>query len=118
MKFLVHRLSIERPVSSGEDEYGHAILSYEALDQVDGLIQPKSAREVANLLQAGAVVGEYTVFLFRRDLTEADRLRDVTTEPDGPVYQITGIRDFAFGKLAHLQVDAHRIGAPVVESGS
>ena len=118
MKFLVHRISIERPVSSGEDDYGHAIVSYEELEEVDGLIQPKSSREVANLLQAGAVVGEYTVFLFRRDLTAADRLRDVTTDPGGPVYQITGIRDFAFGRLAHLEVDAHRIGAPVVEAGS
>jgi head-tail adaptor len=118
MTMLVHRVAIERPRSTGEDDYGQPILEYETLDEIDALIQPKTAREVALLSQAGAELGEHTVHVYRTDLTTADRLRDITNGADGPVYQITGIRDYAFGGLAHFEVDARKVGAPTIAEGS
>lgn len=118
MPGFVHALSIERAYGSDGidvdtdadlDDYGQPTRTFAELAAVPGLIQPKTAREIALASQAGAAIGNHTIFLDRRDLTTADRIRDVTDDDAGPLYQVLGVRDFNFGGLPHLEVDAVRI---------
>jgi hypothetical protein len=112
---LIHSLAIVTPtrdVSGEDDEYGHPVPGEPDIDLVAGLVQPKSVREVALTSQAGAEIGDYTIFLARRELAGAAYIR---FEPDdGDRYEITGVRDFNFGRLAHLEVDARRIRSEVL----
>lgn len=118
MPAFVHTLRIERASSSAEDDYGQPVTAYATLADVPGLIQPRTQREVALASQAGAAVGDHVIFLARRDLTAADRIRDITDSETGPLYQVVGIRDFHFGALAHLEVDARRVTSDAVAVGS
>jgi hypothetical protein len=120
MPSFVHSLSIERPYGvdgidvdsdTDLDEYGQPIRSFSELAAVPGLIQPKTAREIALASQAGAAIGNHTIFLARQDVTTADRIRDVTAGAGGPLYQVLGVRDFNYGGLAHLEVDAVRVAS-------
>ena len=127
MPAFVHTLSIERPHGADGvdvdtdvdlDEYGQPVRSFTELAEVPGLVQPKTAREIALASQAGAAIGNHTIFLARRDLTTADRIRDVTESASGPLYQVLAVRDFNFGQLAHLEVDAQRVASDAVTVGS
>lgn len=111
-----HALSIERASTAAEDDYGQPVRVYAELAAVAGLIQPKTQREVALASQAGAAIGDHTIFLGRTDVTPADRIRDVTEDPAGPIYEIVGVRDFNFGNLPHLEVDARRVVSSAVEA--
>jgi hypothetical protein len=127
MPSFVHTLSIERPYGSDGldvdtdvdlDDYGQPVRSFTELAEVPGLIQPRTAREQALVSQAGAAVGDHVIFMARQDLTTADRIRDVTESASGPLYQVVGVRDFNFGGLAHLEVDAKRVASSAVAVGS
>jgi SPP1 family predicted phage head-tail adaptor len=117
-----HTLVIERPygedldsdLAPDVDDYGQPIRTFTDLATVPGLIQPRTTREAIASHQAGAEVGEHVIFMARRDVTTADRIRAT----DGTLYEITGIRDFAFGGLAHLELDARRIESPTLAIGS
>lgn len=120
---LIHTLIIERPfgvdddlnLETDVDEWGQPIRTFDTdYATVQGLIQPKTAREEALVSQAGAEAGDHTIYMLRRDLTTADRIRDAA----GTLYEITGIRDYNFGSLAHLAVDARRVTSAAVEVGS
>lgn len=105
---LVHELVVERTSSSADDEYGQATSTYATLAEVRGLIQPKSARELAELSQAGPVIATHTVYLRPTDVRAADRIR---FEPDdGQRYELTSVRDAA-GMGHHLECDARTVGA-------
>lgn len=127
MPALIHTLTVERPFGVDDDapsgvdvdDYGQPVLEYDnTFATVKGLIQPKTDREIAAVSQAGTNVGDHTIYLLRGDITTRDRLRDVTTGGTGKLYEIVGIRDFNFGALAHLAVDARRVDAPDVAVGS
>lgn len=118
-----HTLTIERPfgvdadsdTTVDVDDYGQPVREYEAsFATVQALVQPKTAREIALVSEAGAEISDHTIYMHRRDLAASDRLRDDA----GRVYEIVGIRDYDFGSLAHFAVDAKRIGSPDVELGS
>jgi hypothetical protein len=123
MPAFIHPLVIERAFGEDDDqdsavdvdEYGQPIAHFD-LDfaTVKGLIQPKTDRELALASQAGADVGDHTIYMARRDIRTSDRLRAA----DGSVYQIAGIRDHNFGGLAHLAIDARRIQSPALAVGS
>ncbi len=124
---FVHTLTIERPfgvdadidLTVDVDEYGQPIREYDTtFATVRGLIQPKTAREVALVSQAGAALSDHTIYMHRGDVSTRDRLRDVTTGGTGGLYEIVGIRDHNFGSLAHLAVDAKRVDSPAVALGS
>lgn len=128
MPGYVHSLSIERAAGSDVidvdddadlDEYGQPIVTFPtgSATATVGLIQPKTAREIALASQAGAAIGNHTIFMARQTLSTADRIRDVTDSADGPLYQILGIRDFNFGGLPHLEVDAVRTASDAVVLG-
>lgn len=127
MQPFVHSLTIERPFGvdansdnvQDVDEYGQPVRSFDtAYATVQGLIQPKTAREQALTTEAGAEMADHTIYMTRTDITTADRLRDTTTGGTGGLYQVVGIRDHNFGSLAHLAIDARRIVVPALELGS
>lgn len=118
MPAFVHTLSIERSSESSTDDHGQPVVSFAELAEVPGLIQPKTQREIEAASQAGAAIGSHTIFMGRRDITTQDRIRDVTESPSGPIYQVVGVRDFNFGGLAHLEVDAVKVTSNVLAVGS
>lgn len=108
MPGLIHSLIIVTPTQDGTlDDYGHPVAGTPVEVAVSGLIQPKSAREMSQSNQAGAMIADHTIFLALQDLSAAAYIRYATD--DGDRYQITGIRSFSFGGLAHLEVDARRV---------
>ena len=107
---LIHTLAIERATSGASDEYGQPSRTYATLATFRGRIEPKSAREVAQLNQAGAVISDHTLYARPRDLRESDRIR--FDPADGRLFEITGIRDMA-GAGHHLTVDLAVIKAGV-----
>ena len=107
---LIHTLAIERATSGAPDEYGQPARTYATLAPIRGPIEPQSAREVAALSGAGAVISDHTLYARPRDLRESDRIR--FDPADGLLFEITGIRDPA-GAGHHLTVDLTRITAGV-----
>lgn len=86
------------------DDYGQPVSAPAILATVDGLIQPRSAREVALLSQGGAVVSSHVGFMWP--------LAGLTTacwiELDGVRYDITGIHDEA-GQAHHVKLDLQAV---------
>jgi len=114
---LVHDLTIVTPtddVGTATDEYGQPVAGIPTSTNVSGLIQPKSAREIALISQAGAQISDHTIFLLRTAPVEnASYIRFATD--DGDRYEITGIRDFAYGTTNdHLEVDCRRVHSEVL----
>lgn len=127
MPAFIHTLTIERPFGTDADadlavdvdDYGQPIRTYDtAFATVKGLIQPKTAREQMLVSEGGADIGDHTIYMLRQDISTRDRLLDTTPGGSGARYEIRGIRDHYFGTLAHLAIDAKRIGSPDVELGS
>lgn len=109
---LVHPLAIVTPVAASPadvDEYGQPVAGEPDVALVSGMVQPKTAREIALVSQAGAEVSDHTIYLLPRPLSAAAHIRD---EPDaGRRFEITGIRSFEFGSAPHLEVDVHLVGS-------
>lgn len=74
-------------------------------------IEPKTAREVAQLSQAGPVVADHTIFGRPTDLATGDAL----LATDGRAFEVMPIND-AGGAGHHLEVDVRRIAASEVET--
>jgi hypothetical protein len=109
---LIHRLAIVTPTAPDPDDlddYGHAIEGEPEVSVVRGLVQPKTAREIALVSQAGAELSDHTIFLLHQRLSASAYIRD---EPDNHRrFDITGIRSFEFGRSPHLEVDARLVGS-------
>ena len=98
-----HTLTIQRSTDGAADDRGVALQTWADLADVPGWVQPKGARELAQLSQAGPVTSTTTIYLWPCDVTEADRL-----VYSGDTYQISGIRDEA-GMGHHLKLDARLV---------
>jgi len=98
-----HEVDIERAAEGSRDDYGVPAQTWSTLATVPAWVQPKSARELAQLSQGGPVTVTHTIFLDPTDLSESDRIAYA-----GKVYEIEGIRDAA-GYGHHLEVDAHTV---------
>lgn len=110
---LIHDLTlVATPYSGSDDAYGQPGTGTAVQTAVKGLVQPKSPREVADSRSAGVAVASHTIFLEPMALSEADHFLYGTNR-----LEIVGIRNYAFGRTPHLEVDARRIGdeADVVE---
>ncbi len=107
---LIHKLAVERATSGAPDEYNQPSRTSATLATFRGRIEPKSAREVGLLSQAGAVISDHTLRMRPRDLRESDRIR--FDPADGRLFDITGIRDMA-GAGHHLTVDLKLVQAGV-----
>ena len=59
-----HSLVVKRMVATGAlDGYGQPVMEEATVATVRGLIQPRSAREVALTNQAGAVIGQHVGYM-------------------------------------------------------
>lgn len=105
---LIHALVIVTPTDSGdEDEHGQPVAGDPIETAVAGLIQPRSAREVAQTSQAGPEIATHVAYLLPQELSGAAWIR---FEPDdGRRYEITGIRRYEFGGSPHLEVDCRLV---------
>ncbi len=104
---MIHTLIVERPTDGTVDDYNQPATAYATLAEVPGLIQPKKAREVAQLNQAGVVVSTYTAYLRPTEIQPSDRVRIASGLMAG-TYEIDGVRDAA-GIGHHLEVDCRLV---------
>lgn len=114
---LIHKLAVVTPTPGPADESGHSTEGTPVVEEVNGLVQPRRATEVALLSQAGAPLSDHIVFLAPRALSQSAYIR--FNPDDGRRYEIVGIRSFEFGKSPHLEVDSRLVGSPTAaEEGS
>lgn len=109
---FIHAIIVER-VTWDEgtiDDDGQPTASTAAETDVSGLVQPKrtggsATAEIDDYRSAGSEISDHVIFLpDGTDVRNDDVLRHGTRR-----YQITGIRRFEYGGLAHLEVDARLI---------
>lgn len=114
---FVHSLAIVTPTTDGTlDDYGQPVADDPVVTLVAGLVQPKSAREIAQTNQAGAQLADHTIFLAYQTLPGAAYIR---FEPDdGDRYEVSGVRQYNFGRDPHLEVDCRRIVSASLAVGS
>jgi hypothetical protein len=112
---LVHSLAIVEPVyEATDDDYGQPEADDPAVSLVQGMVQPKTAREMALTSQAGAELSDHTIFLLPRRIAAGAWIGDADTDgvlAGGRRFDITGIRSIEFGSVPHLEVDAHLVGS-------
>jgi hypothetical protein len=104
---FVHTLIIERATDGAVDDYNNPTRTWSTLSTVKGLIQPKTAREVAQFNQAGAVVSTFTIYLRPTEIQPADRVR-TDDAPVAGTYEIDGVRNEA-GLNHHLKADCRMV---------
>ncbi len=109
---LVHRLAICTPTipdPTDVDDYGDQQRGAEAVVVVQGLVQPRSAKEAPQTLEAGVELTTHVIFLLPRNIEGGSYIRD---EPDtGRRFEIHGVRSHEYGTVPHLEVDALLVGS-------
>jgi hypothetical protein len=110
---LTHPLAIvtpTTPVPGSATDWNQPVPGTPETVVVDGLVQPKSAREMALTTQGGAPVSDHVIFLLPRRVSQAAYIRD---EPDtGRRFDVVGVRSFEYGTEPHLEVDCRLVGQP------
>lgn len=111
---LRHLVTVYRRVDTGDvDSYGQPVVELVSLGEWRCLIQPRSAREQPQVLQAGVVVADHTVFGGVIDVREGDQL--VPEPPDGRRFEVMTIDD-AGGQDHHLELSARVVrGQPLAQ---
>lgn len=119
---LIHKLAIVTPTGTSEpDEYNLPVPGEPDVALVRGLIQPKSAREMADMASAGTELSDHRIFLPLMDEpANGAWISDNQDTPElGRRYHITGVEAFRFGRSPHLEVDARLIrSVPALAEGS
>jgi len=102
---LRHTLVIKRATAGGTvDDYGQPVVAETTVASVKGLVQPRSAREVALASQAGAAIGTYVGYMRPlAGLTARDWI-----EVDGVRYDVLGVSDAA-GIGHHLELNLRKV---------
>lgn len=114
---LIHSLAIVTPSDTGEDAFGQGDGLGSVTVLVPGLVQPRSAREMALINEGGPGVSDHVIFLLPQELSQAAYIR--FDPDDGRRYEVHGIRSFEYGGSPHLEVDARLVGQPeTVGAGS
>lgn len=108
---LIHRVTIvERTFDEGNrDEYGQPAATETTTDDVHVLVQPRKQREMDDSRSAGTEIGDHVMFVAPRNLAGSGYVVF-----RGERYDIRGVRNFAFGRSPHLEVDLMRVG-PLTE---
>ncbi len=101
----LHTLVVKRNTPTGaSDAYGQALTVPVIVATVPGLIQPRSAREVASTVSGGASIGSHVAYL--------DPLPALSTdcwiEESGNRYDVVSIQN-AGGVSHHYEVGLERI---------
>ena len=120
---LVHQLALVVPATTGlDDEYGHPEAADPTVTLLRGMAQPRTAREVALMSQAGAEISDWVIFLEPRDIpagawiTDAD---DTGILAGGRRFDIRGVRPHEYGSVPHLELDCRLVGSTETpEAGS
>ena len=103
---LSHTLVVKRMAATGAfDDYGQPVSAETTVATVNGLIQPRRAREVELASQAGVVLGDHTGYI--RPLAGLDT--GCWVEHDGIRYDILSMPD-AGGVGHHLELGLRRVG--------
>jgi hypothetical protein len=109
---LTHPLAVVTPTVPDPDDLddrGYPVAGTPTTTLVNGLVQPRTAREIAAFHNAGAEVSTHIIFLQPMALDAAAYIRD---EPDtGRRFQVVGVRSLEFGSVPHLEVDATLVGS-------
>lgn len=116
MNPFVHDLTIRRTTYDDtvglRDEAGQPSPT-ETTTAVKGLVQPRSVSELDDSRSAGSQVSTHVIFLpLATDIVHADAV-----DWDGGRLQVTGVRRFEYGRLAHLEVDAMAVTSTYAVSG-
>lgn len=103
----LHTLEVWRNAPTGSvDDYGQALTAPALVATVPGLIQPRSAREVASAVSGGAAIGSHVAYL--------DPLSSLTADcwivSGGIRYDLVGRPADAGGVGHHYEVGLERIG--------
>jgi hypothetical protein len=123
---LTHTVHLERRAETGtSDDYNQPEIAPEIGEPFMAAIQPRTAREMALISQAGAPVSDHTIFMRARLVASGDRIvHDATTCPVPAVsdlasasFELSGVRNAA-GIGHHLEVDARLIGTTLAIEGS
>jgi len=123
---LDHRVYLKRDVALGpDDEWGQPTTTEEVSGPFNASIQPKRVREVALVSQAGATIGEYTIFALPRRVRGGDAIIHdsamcgLADDRDYPTlrFEVTGVRNAA-GRGHHLEIDAKLVGETSGVAGS
>lgn len=114
---LVHRLAIVTTAEGADDDYGHPADGSVTTEAVRGLVQPRTAREMALLSQNGVPYSDHVIFLPSMRLDGAAYITDADTSGDpidgGRRFEVVGVRSFEFGSTPHLEVDVKLVGSTV-----
>ena len=109
---LTHPLAIVTPTTPDADSvdgYGQPVAGTPTVELVNGLVQPKTAREIAATSQGGAEYSDHVIFLLPRRVNAAAYIRD---EPaTDRRFDIVGVRSYEFGSVPHLEVDVKLVGS-------
>ena len=104
-ELYLHTLVVKRNEATGDvDEYNQPETAPVTVATVPGLIQPRSAREVAASSNGGADIGQHVAYL---DLLEGIDT-DAWIEKDGIRFDIVSIAD-AGGVGHHLELGLVRV---------
>lgn len=100
---LIHTLMIKRLAATGAlDEYNQPVMAETTFATVNGLIQPRSSREVALNSQAGAVIGTHVGFVWPLAGLGTDCWVEAAEMP-GIRYDVLSVPDAA-GQAHHLEL--------------
>lgn len=112
---LVHPLAIVSPVYQvTDDDYGQPSADTPEVALVQGMVQPKTAREISLTSQAGAELSDHTIFLLPRAIAAGAWIADADGSgvlAGGRRFDVTGVRSIEFGSVPHLEVDARLVGS-------
>lgn len=123
---LTHRVAIVSARETGaEDEYGRPVTIPHTVVDVAAAIQPKTAREMAAISEAGAALGDWTIYTLPRAINAGEHI--VHDSSDCPVpesadipdarFELVGVRNAA-GLGHHLELDAKLVGPIAGVAGS
>lgn len=122
-RFLTHRVSVLRrsqTTDEGEpvvDDYNQPVTAETATAGVPASIQPRSAREMAALSQAGVAMSDHRIYLTPRDVRTSDVIVHdpdacpMTVDLPAGRYEIVGVPDAA-GAGHHVEIAARLVAAP------
>ena len=117
---LIHRVDVVSRTwnDTTPDPDGQPVETLTTVANVAALLQPKRASEMEDYRSAGVVIADHVMFMMPQSLDGAAYVVYGSQR-----YDVTGVREFAFGRSPHLEVDLRRIGpitetVAVVEEGS
>lgn len=112
---LIHPLTLNVPhITAAGDEYGQPVAAAVEEIELRGLVQPKDVREVALVSEAGAEIGDHTIFLTPRDIPTGSWFVNAR----GERLDVRGVRRFEFGRSPHLEIDARLVRSEPETEGS